>query len=210
MWAYIKAIIHLCLHLNLLWTILLSQRNVRKRASLSPHHSSAPLQGRKGSSSSDKQEPITTGSWLLRGASKAKARVLASVLPSWAVLAQVPWGSPWIFRLHILSPPGTHRCLSVTIQEGQSHQPFTGSQASLIQGGARRKEGRISHFGLICSLALTGSHRPPLIIFSPPWAPHISSQPVKTQRSEAEWRGSPSTHIHNLWELQLISSSGKQ
>lgn len=50
-WAYIKAIIHLCLHLSLLKTILLSQKNCLGKSSPSLQPLPAPGQGKRKSSS---------------------------------------------------------------------------------------------------------------------------------------------------------------
>lgn len=103
------------------------------------------------------------------------------------------------FRLHIPSPQAhTGTCLSPTRNVGQVNH----SQGSGVFKSRRGQEKRRPSvlLGLISSLALSLLRRPmpSLIILSPYWAPHTSSQLLRAPRAESEWRDSPSPHIPNL------------
>lgn len=114
-WAYIKAIIHLCLHLNLLWTILLLQRSILERVSPSLHPLPAPLKGKEGKTLIWQVGTCNDSVTAIQKCLKSKNQSLVPVLLSWVVCAQVSRGSPWKFRLHILSPLDIRGCLSVTV-----------------------------------------------------------------------------------------------
>lgn len=150
--AYIKAIVHLCLRLSLLRTILLSQKNCPGKSS--PFSPASTCSWAREEEEELIQQVRTYHDWVTKMPQKQKpASHMLPALPSWASCSDT---FQITFRLHIPSPQAhTGTCLPPSRNVGQVNH----SQGSGVFNSRRGQEKRRPSvpFGLISRLALSGA-----------------------------------------------------